>query len=205
MDHNNILAFVLAGGKSKRFGRDKSQVKLGNKILIDYILSEIIDLYKDILIVTNEPIKFLNSDKISITSDIKKGLGPLGGVFSAMRWAKDNRKNYKWISTFPIDTPFFKKEHLSKFYKKINLDKSNLFFMKSKNTRHNIFGLWSLELFEKLELALNKGDRKVELWANEIGVKTIDFEHENNNDPFFNINTEEDLENAKKILNYDKL
>ena len=205
MDHNNILAVVLAGGKSKRFGRDKSQVKLGNKILIDYILSEIIDLYKDILIVTNEPIKFLNSDKISITSDIKKGLGPLGGVFSAMRWAKDNRKNYKWISTFPIDTPFFKKEHLSKFYKKINLDKSNLFFMKSKNTRHNIFGLWSLELFEKLELALNKGDRKVELWANEIGVKTIDFEHENNNDPFFNINTEEDLENAKKILNYDKL
>ena len=205
MDHNNILAVVLAGGKSKRFGRDKSQVKLGNKILIDYILSEIIDLYKDILIVTNEPIKFLNSDKISITSDIKKGLGPLGGVFSAMRWAKDNRKNYKWISTFPIDTPFFKKEHLIKFYKKINLDKSNLFFMKSKNTRHNIFGLWSLELFEKLELALNKGDRKVELWANEIGVKTIDFEHENNNDPFFNINTEEDLENAKKILNYDKL
>ena len=205
MDHNNILAVVLAGGKSKRFGRDKSQVKLGNKILIDYILSEIIDMYKDILIVTNEPIKFLNSDKISITSDIKKGLGPLGGVFSAMRWAKDNRKNYKWISTFPIDTPFFKKEHLSKFYKKINLDKSNLFFMKSKNTRHNIFGLWSLELFEKLELALNKGDRKVELWANEIGVKTIDFEHENNNDPFFNINTEEDLENAKKILNHDKL
>ena len=205
MDHNNILAVVLAGGKSKRFGRDKSQVKLGNKILIDYILSEIIDLYKDILIVTNEPIKFLNSDKISITSDIKKGLGPLGGVFSAMRWAKDNRKNYKWISTFPIDTPFFKKEHLIKFYKKINLDKSNLFFMRSKNTRHNIFGLWSLELFEKLELALNKGDRKVELWANEIGVKTIDFEHENNNDPFFNINTEEDLENAKKILNHDKL
>ena len=205
MDNNNILAVVLAGGKSKRFGKDKSQVKLGDKILIDYVLTEIIDLYKDILIVTNEPIKFLNSDKISLTKDVKKDLGPLGGVFSAMRWAKDNRKNYKWISTFPIDTPFFKKEHLSKFYKKINLDKSNLFFMKSKNTRHNIFGLWSLELFEKLELALNKGDRKVELWANEIGVKTIDFEHENNNDPFFNINTEEDLENAKKILNYDKL
>ena len=49
MDHNNILAVVLAGGKSKRFGRDKSQVKLGNKILIDYILTEIVDFYKDIL------------------------------------------------------------------------------------------------------------------------------------------------------------
>ena len=73
MDHNNILAVVLAGGKSKRFGRDKSQVKLGNKILIDYILTEIVDFYKDILIVTNEPIKFLDSNKISVANDIKKG------------------------------------------------------------------------------------------------------------------------------------
>jgi len=205
MDHNNILAVVLAGGKSKRFGRDKSQVKLGNKILIDYILTEIVDFYKDILIVTNEPIKFLDSNKISIANDIKKGLGPLGGIFSAMKWVKDNKKDYKWISTFPIDTPFFKKKHLIKFYKEINLDKSNLFFMKSKNKRHNIFGLWSLELYEKLESALNRGDRKVELWANEIGVKTIDFEHENNKDPFFNINTEEELEIAKKLLKNDKL
>ena len=203
MDHNNILAVVLAGGKSKRFGRDKSQVKLGNKILIDYILSEIIDLYKDILIVANEPIRFLNSDKISLTKDIKKDLGPLGGVFTAMKWARDNKKEYKWISTFPIDTPFFKKDHLSKFYQDISLEKSNLFFMKSKNTRHNIFGLWSLELFEKLEFALNKGDRKVELWANEIGVKTINFEHDTNKDPFFNINSEEDLKIAKEILNND--
>ena len=203
MDHSNILAVVLAGGKSQRFGKDKSQVKLGNKMLIDYVLTEIVDLYKDILIVTNEPIKFLDSNKISTTKDIKKGLGPLGGVLSAMKWVKDNKKNYEWISTFPIDTPFFKKEHLSKFYKEINLDKSNLFFMKSKNTRHNIFGLWSLKLFEKLELALNRGDRKVELWANEIGVKTIDFKHENNKDPFFNINTKEDLEIAKKLLEND--
>ena len=205
MDHNNILAVVLAGGKSQRFGRDKSQVKLGSKILIDYILDEIKDLYKDILIVTNEPIKFLDLDKISLISDIQKGLGPLGGVFSAMKWVKDNKKNYKWISTFPIDTPFFKREHLNRFYKDIDLDKSKLFFMKSKNTRHNIFGLWSLELIEKLEFALNKGDRKVELWANEIGVKTIDFDHEKNEDPFFNINTEEDLETAKILLENDKL
>ena len=203
MDHNNILAVVLAGGESKRFGKDKSQVKLGNKLLIDYILSEIIDLYKDILIVTNEPIKFLDSDKISLTNDIKKGLGPLGGVLSAMKWVKDNKKNYKWISTFPVDTPFFKKKHLNKFYNEINLNKSNLFFMKSKNTRHNIFGLWSLDLFEKLEFALNRGDRKVELWANEMGVKTIDFKDENNKDPFFNINTEKDLETAKKLFEND--
>ena len=34
MDHNNILGTVLAGGKSQRFGEDKSQVKLAGKLLI---------------------------------------------------------------------------------------------------------------------------------------------------------------------------
>ena len=48
MDNNNILPVVLAGGKSKRFGEDKSQVKLGEKILIDYILSELIDEFKEV-------------------------------------------------------------------------------------------------------------------------------------------------------------
>ena len=205
MDHNNILPVVLAGGKAKRFGDNKSQAKLGDKILIDYILSEILTQFKTVLIVANEPINHLTSDKIIKIEDYKKDLGPLGGVFSAMKWVRDNKKNYKWISTFPTDTPFFKKEHLSKFYKEVNLEQSNLFFIKSKDTRHNIFGLWSLELYEKLEFALNNGDRKVETWANKTGVKTIDFEHENNKDPFFNINTEEDLETAKKILINDKL
>ena len=45
----------------------------------------------------------------------------------------------------------------------------------------------------------------MEIWANKMGVKIIDFEHENNKDPFFNINTEEELEIAKKLLNNDKL
>ena len=58
MDHNNILGTVLAGGKSQRFGEDKSQVKLGDKLLIDYILSEIIDEFNEILVVSNNLINF---------------------------------------------------------------------------------------------------------------------------------------------------
>ena len=65
MDHNNILGTVLAGGKSQRFGEDKSQVKLGDKLLIDYILSEIIEEFKEILVVSNSSIDFKHSEKIS--------------------------------------------------------------------------------------------------------------------------------------------
>ena len=202
MDHNNILGTVLAGGKSQRFGEDKSQVRLEGTLLIDYILSEIKDEFKEILIVSNNKIHFKNSEKISMIADFEKGQGPLGGVLSAMKWVKEKNKDYKWISTFPTDTPFFKREILQKFFKEIKIEESRLFFIKSNNTRHNIFGLWSIDLLGELEEDLKKGDRKVELWANKIGVKVIDMEFINE-DPFFNINTKEDLKKAKERLNND--
>ena len=202
MDHNNILGTVLAGGKSQRFGEDKSQVKLDGKLLIDFILSEIVDEFKEILIVTNNQIAFQKSKKISTIRDFKKGQGPLGGVLSAMKWAKEKNSNYKWISTFPVDTPFFKKKILKKFLSEINIEESKLFFIKSNNTRHNIFGMWSIDLMKKLEEDLNKGHKKVETWANSIGVKIINMEFMYE-DPFFNINTKDDLEIAKKKIKND--
>ena len=202
MDHNNVLGVVLAGGKSQRFGEDKSQVKLGDKILIDYILSEIIDEFNEVLIVSNNSINFKKSKKISLIQDFKKDLGPLGGVLTAMKWVKDNNKDYQWISTFPVDTPFFKNQILKDFLKNINQDEDKLFFIKSNNTRHNIFGIWSIDLIDKLEEDLIRGERKVEFWANSVGVKNIEMEFDNK-DPFFNINTKEDLKKAIEILEND--
>ena len=200
MDHSKILGVVLAGGKSLRFGEDKSQVKLNNKSLIDHILSEVLTEFKELLIVSNNPIEFNKSESISIISDFKNNLGPLGGVLTAMKWIKDNKKDYQLISTFPTDTPFFKNQILKDFHDKINLKNGKLFFIKSNNTRHNIFGLWSIDLADKLEKDLENGDRKVEDWANKVGVNIIDMQFEKN-DHFFNINTKEDLEKAKNIFN----
>ena len=202
MDLNNILGVVLAGGKSQRFGQNKTQVKLKNQLLIDYILKEIVDEFKEILIIANEPIKFMKSKNISIIKDYKSGLGPLGGVLTAMKWIKENDKNYKWISTFPSDTPFFTKKELKYFYENVRVNDGKLFFIKNEETRHNIFGLWSLDLMEQLETDILKGARKVEFWANTIGVNIVNFKYKKP-DPFFNINTKEDLKKAMEIMEND--
>ena len=202
MDHSNILGVVLAGGKSQRFGEDKCQVKLGDKLLIDYILSEIHDEFKEILLISNNKIKYNYSNKISLVEDLKRGLGPLGGILTAMKWIKENNKSYKWISTFPSDTPFFKKQILNNFLEEIKNYEGKLFFINSNDTRHNIFGLWSIDLLERLEKDLDNGERKVEMWANKIGVKSINMKFENK-DPFFNINTKEDLTKAEEYLEND--
>ena len=199
MDHNKILPVVLAGGKSKRFGEDKSQVKLGGKFLIDHILSELILEFNEILIVANNKVNYLLSDKIIKIEDYKKDLGPLGGIFSSMKWVKDQNKSYQWIASFPADTPLFKINIFRNFLQKINEKESELFFIKTDEKRHNIFGLWSVDLIDQLGKDLENGSRKVEKWADNIGVKTINMSFEKG-DPFFNINTKEDLEIIKKIF-----
>jgi len=197
MNENNILAVILAGGKSKRFGQEKSQVKLGDKTLLEHSLSKLKSKFDKILIVTNSnTIK----DYKTINDCIEGQLGPLVGVLSAMKWIKKNKFSYNWIATFPCDTPFFNISIIEEFYKASKLNDNLLYFVKSKEKRHNIFGLWSLKLIEILEKDIIENNyRKVEKWANKIGVKTIDVSYDDI-DPFFNINTKEDLIEAEKIL-----
>ena len=200
MNDNNILGVVLAGGKSKRFGQDKNQVKLGNFTLLEHVLFKIINEYKEVLVVSNHNLTLDKLDKINLIQDCIKDQGPLAGVLSAMRWVKKTNKQYKWIATFPSDTPFFDESIISKYNEAIKKNDSLLYFIKSNGKRHNIFGLWSIDLMETLENDLIKNNlRKVEDWANKIGVKIINIKNDKF-DPFLNINTKKDLEEAKKIL-----
>ena len=203
MEENNILAVVLAGGKSKRFGEDKNHIKLGEKTLLDHVLSKISNKFEEILIVSSHSLKVQKIKNVTIIPDCFDDLGPLAGVLSSMKWVKENQKIYQWIATFPSDTPFFEISIIDEYKKKIKQNESLLYFVKSNNKRHNIFGLWSIDLLETLENDLIKNNfRKVEEWANKTGVKTIDVETKQF-DPFFNINTKEDFEQAKEMLKED--
>ena len=203
MEDNNILAVVLAGGKSKRFGEDKNHIKLGDKTLLEHVLFKINNKFREILIVSSHNLRIKKLKHINVIPDCLNDFGPLAGVLSSMKWVKENKKQYKWIATFPSDTPFFETSIIEEYKKRVNLNDSLLYFVKSNNKRHNIFGLWSIDLLETLENDLiNNNFRKVEEWANKIGVKTIDIKIRKF-DPFFNINTKADFEEAKKILYED--
>jgi len=203
MNDNNILAVVLAGGKSKRFGEDKNHAKLGDKTLLEHVLSKISNKFEETLIVSSHNLETQKKNNITVIPDCFDDLGPLAGVLSSMKWVIENQKPYKWVATFPSDTPFFETSIIQEYKKRIKLNDSQLYFVKSNNKRHNIFGLWSINLLETLENDIIKNNfRKVEEWANKTGVKTIDVETKQF-DPFFNINTKEDFEQAKEMLKED--
>jgi len=200
MSENNILGVVLAGGKSKRFGDDKTTAKLGEKTLLDHTVEKIEKNFDEILVISNTETTVPNKKNVFFTKDLIEGhLGPLVGVLSAMEWVKKNKKNYNWIATFPCDTPFFDENLIDKIKNCPTNSSKKLFFLKSGTRRHNIFGLWSLELKKILLEDINKGQRKVEEWANKIGSEIIEINDENEYN-FLNINTKQDLEKAKKKI-----
>ena len=202
MNENNILGVILAGGKSRRFGEDKSKIKLGNKTLLEHVIDKVEKEFSELLIISNNQNYRFTSKRIFLVQDFIKGqLGPLIGALSAMKWVELNNKNYKWIATFPCDTPFFDIKIIEYLKIKSFETKKKLVFLKSEEKRHNIFGLWSLDLKDILENDIKNNIRKVEIWADKIGSDIINIE-KGKFDSFLNINTKDDLEIAKKKLSY---
>ena len=199
MKEHNILGVILAGGKSSRFGSNKSLSKLANNKLIEHVINKIDTYFREILVVSNDSSLKIENQKIKIVKDCVEGyLGPLAGVLSAMKYANSFENKFKWIITFPCDTPFFEKLIIEKMIEKAATPKEKIYFIKDKIQRHNIFGLWSTSLEDILEEDLKNNFRKVDLWADKIGCNFIEKDIQNENE-FLNINTKKDLEMAEKI------
>jgi molybdenum cofactor guanylyltransferase len=200
MNEHNILGAILAGGKSKRMGKDKLFLKLNNLTLIDHTVQKVKKYLKELIIITNQENKFFAENNLITVKDCIDGqLGPLVGILTAMKWAKNNSHNCSWIASFPCDTPFFPEVVISQFIEESKKKESLILCASSHGRKHNIFGLWSLELYDKLynDLVNNK-IRKVQDWTKANNIKNLEFKFEDY-DPFFNINTLEDLEFAKKL------
>jgi molybdopterin-guanine dinucleotide biosynthesis protein A len=203
MIENNIIGIILAGGKSSRFGEDKSNIRLGSKTLLDHTIDKIEKEFSEVLIISNNKEYNFKNKKIHTVKDCIEGqLGPLVGILTAMKWVNKNKKNYKWIASFPCDTPFFDTKLISKLKLKTKETSKKLIFLNSDKKRHNIFGIWSMDLIETLEKDIKNSFRKVEIWADKVGYESININTEKF-DRFLNINTKEDLEKAKE--NIDKI
>ena len=200
MSEDNILGAILAGGQSKRMGKDKIFLELNNKKLIEHTIDKVKKYLKEVIIITNQDNEFFSKNNLTTVKDCVEGqLGPLVGILTAMKWAKENLNKCSWIATFPCDTPFFPESIIKSFIKESEKKESLILCASSHGRKHNIFGLWSLDLYDKLEHDLiNKKIRKVQDWTEKNKIKNLEFKFKNY-DPFFNINTEEDLAVAKKI------
>ncbi len=199
-----IAAIIMVGGLSSRMGGGvKSLLEFNEKSIFDRIITIIRAQSTNVLINCNNNEKKFIKYNLPIIRDIKTGyLGPLAGIHAGMSWLIKNKPEIKWLITIPGDTPFLPFDLINTFKKKIS---SNLkiIIARSEDKVHPAIGAWHTSLFKDLEENINNRQLKILKWAKKHPLNYIDCKNQYY-DPFFNINTPQDIEEAaiieKKLL-----
>lgn len=102
----NVTGILLAGGKSKRMGRDKRFIEYGGRSLISIAVGRLRNLVDELLIVTAQP-EDLGIDDATVVADVSYGNGPLMGIYSGLI-----KTNNSYVVVNPVDTPNIPEEFL---------------------------------------------------------------------------------------------
>ena len=196
---------ILSGGQSRRMDRnDKALLSVTNQTLLELVVKRLHQQTQKVAINTNSNnLQYLQHGLPVLNDHIGGFLGPLAGILTAMKWAEDT--GYKKVATVAVDTPLFPENLLKELDKKMEETDSDIVFAasisdhKQMKNLHPVFGLWKTYLWEDLRNELRKGVRKVTLWSNRHKASSVCFAAEHI-DPFFNINTPDDIISLKEYL-----
>jgi molybdopterin-guanine dinucleotide biosynthesis protein A len=205
MFYKEVPAVILSGGQSRRMDRkDKALLHIEEKTLLDISIDRLSSQAHRVAINTNSNHNEYTTYGLPVLKDEIKGfLGPLAGVFTAMKWA--DSLGYKNVATVAVDTPFFPENLLAELCKKMEESSSDIVFASSASLRekkkviHPVFGLWKTHLLKDLKVEIEKGVRKVTLWSSKHKTSSVHFFHDIF-DPFFNVNTPDDISLLKRRL-----
>lgn len=194
-----IAGIILAGGLSRRMGGDeKSLMKLAGKQPVAWVADALRPQVEHLALNANgdpERFDFLGLQVIPDTVD--GFVGPLAGVLSGMRWA-NSLDGITHLVTAAADTPFLPGDLVEKL-SNAQLDGLDIPMAQSVGRVHPVFGLWPVGLADDLEHFLVSEDkRKILEFADRYRRQSVNFDKPGA-DPFFNINTPDDLKKAQQM------
>jgi molybdopterin-guanine dinucleotide biosynthesis protein A len=203
----DIPGIILAGGLSRRMGGgDKGLLMLGKTTIIERVIDKISPQVGSLAININGDSSRFPDYKLPIIPDSIKGyLGPLSGILAGMEWAFKNGNRY--IATVAADTPFLPDDLIKRLHAMVKSKNLNIGIAASRILSgddvfiHPTFGIWEVALKDDLRDALANDTRKIMFWAKKFKLDYYYFDTSDKlSDPFFNINTPDDLEEAKYRL-----
>ena len=208
----DIPGIILAGGLSRRMGGgDKGLLMLGETSIIERVIDKILPQVGSLAININGDSSRFPDYKLPIIPDSIKGyLGPLSGILAGMEWAFKNGNRY--IATVAADTPFLPDDLIKRLHAMVKSKNLNIGIAASRILSgddvfiHPTFGIWEVALKDDLRDALANDTRKIMFWAKKFKLDYYYFDTiDKLSDTFFNINTPDDLEEAKYRLKKDLL
>lgn len=205
LPREDVVAVVLCGGNSRRMGKDKASLSFLDKPLIEYAVNRLEpDCGRVAVSVAHEVAPEVASDnafaaagEIIVDVDTEQS-GPLVGVATALRWAA-HYTDTKYLLTAPVDTPFLPPDLLTRLHAALLRYDRRSAVATSGNRMHGLHAFYHVDLAATAEdTVLDGGERMLQAFHLSLGSAPARFEAQPF-DPFFNINTPDDITMATAI------
>ena len=204
------LGVILAGGQATRMGGgDKGLLMLGGQTLLGRVTDRLAPQVSGMALNANgDTVRFADLGLPVLPDSIAGFPGPLAGVLAGLDWAASQGADH--IVTVAADTPFFPADLVARLTAAAQGQTHPLVLAATKGDaqtksksrsgliRHPTFGLWPVALRDDLRAALQDGLKKVVLWTDRHDGRLAEFPVAGV-DPFFNVNTPDDLVQAEAL------
>lgn len=191
---------VLAGGLARRMGGgDKSLRLLAGRPILAHVIDRMRGQCDDLLLSANgDPTRFAAFGLPVVADTVPDFAGPLAGILAGLDWLAEHRPDTAWLLSVAGDTPFIPRGLAPRLHEARAAAGLPLACAASAGQAHHAIGLWPVSLREDLRRDLAAGERKLGRWTQAHGVAVAEWAVEPL-DPFFNVNTPEDLREAERL------
>ena len=199
-DRACILGLILAGGLSRRMGGgDKAMLLLRGKPMVERVVERFAPQCAGLVLNANgDPARHASFDLPVVADDPPEFAGPLAGVLAGLEYCARYAPQRTHVASLAADTPFAPRDFVARLAHAQGCG-AGIAVAASGGRTHFVAALWPVALAGDLRRALGEGVRKVESFIGGYAVAVVEWPLDPI-DPFFNVNTPEDLLRAETFL-----
>lgn len=195
--NDQITGVILSGGKNSRMGTNKAFMEINQIRLIDKTLDIYRQLFTRIVIVTNDPLSYLEFNDVTLVTDIYKGKGPLGGIYTGLFYAKN-----PFVFVSACDMPFLNKDFIEFLTARTN--KYDVIVPKLPEGYQPLHAIYSRNCLPSIKRLLLMDKLKITAFYRDMKILSIGEEEIQPYNPdgrlFQNINTPKDMESVQNSM-----
>jgi len=186
---------ILMGGDSRRFGSDKSRCLFDAQPLYRRLYDRWAPHFADVACIVRTTGTVTDPD-IPEHSDLIPGLGPLGGILTALHYAD---RPYCFVTA--VDLPFLPVElpgHLA-----VYLTEADIVVPQKEGRLEPLAAFYSRDCLPPIRAAIERGESRVRSFWEAVRVRTVIVEDEIpagiEDNAFTNLNYPEDYQRAREV------